>query len=84
MRFDEIHDPIEVIAYFNGKQMHPLRFRWSGRAYRISQVNSAWSAPKGRAREYHFHVSTKESDSFELIYNNDSFEWKIGRMCVDG
>ena len=84
MIFEEIHESIEVIAYFNGNNMRPLRFRWSGRAYRISQINSIWSTMKGNAKEYHFHVSTRESNSFELIYNNDIFEWKIGRVCLDG
>jgi len=83
MRFEEIHESIEVIAYFDGKTMRPLRFRWSGRPYQISKVNSVWNTLKGRAREYHFHVSTRESDSFELIYNTDIFEWKIGRVCLD-
>ena len=79
MAFEEINATIEVIAYFDTVKIRPLRFRWSGRVYRISQINHIWNTMNGRAKEYHFHVSTKESNAFELIFNNESFKWKIGR-----
>ena len=82
MMFEEIHEIIEVIVYFDGEKFRPIRFRWSGRAYQVSQINSTWSMRKGNIREYHFHVSTKESGSFELIYNTDNFVWKIGRVWL--
>lgn len=81
--FEDAHEPIEVITYFDGKKMRPLRFRWRGRAYRVTRVNGVWSDIKGRLKEYHFHVATKESGSFELIYNNIDFSWKVGRVSVD-
>ena len=79
MAFEEINETIEVIAHFDGKRIRPLRFRWAGRVYKITQLISVWDKPKGRAKEYHFRVLTRESNSFELLYDNDSFKWKIGR-----
>ena len=83
MRFENINEPIEVIAFFDGKQLRPLRFRWNNRVYKISKINSSWYANRGLEKEYHFHISTKESDSFELIFNNGSFKWKLGRSLID-
>ena len=83
MMIEDVNEPIEVISYFDGKRMRPLRFRWQGRAYRIERVNGVWDAAKGRSREYHFHVSTRESGSFELIYDNAGFVWRLGRVCLE-
>ena len=83
MTIEEVNEPIEVISYYDGKTMKPIRFRWQGRAYKISRVNGVWDAIRGKAREYHFHVSAQDSGSFELIYNNSGFVWRLGRICLD-
>jgi hypothetical protein len=84
LAFEEMNEKIEVIGYFDSRTMRPLRFRWRGRAYHISQVNGVWSTPLGRDKEYHFHVTTKEAGSFEMIYNNNGFSWRLVRSCLDG
>lgn len=83
MRFEVINEPVEVITYFDGKKMRPMRFRWRGRPYHVVQVNGIWSDLKGQEKQYHFHVSTKESGSFELIYHNGLCTWKLGRVGVE-
>lgn len=83
MTLETINEPVEVITYFDKTQMRPLRFRWRERAYRIVAVNGVWHDQRGRTRIYHFHVATRESGSFELIYNTDDLLWKIGRICLD-
>ncbi|RPH89744.1 MAG: hypothetical protein EHM72_19975 [Calditrichaeota bacterium] len=83
MTFETIDEPIEVITYFDKKQMKPIRFRWRDRAYRVAAINGIWYDIKGRNREYHFHVATRESGSFELIYDSGDFVWKLGRVCLD-
>jgi hypothetical protein len=83
MKFETINEAVEVITYFHNKEMKPIRFRWRDRAYHVLNVNGVWHDVVGRDREYHFHVATKESGTFELIYNTGGFVWKIGRVCVD-
>ena len=83
MVFEDIYEPVEVISYFDNRQMRPLRFRWKGRTYKIAQTNGVWSDVKGRTREYHFHVKTVKSGSFELIFNNTTFAWKLGRAYFE-
>ena len=83
MRIEEIKEPIEVITYFDGNTMKPIRFRWRGTPYIISHINGIWDAPRGANKEYHFHVTAKDSGTFELIYNDSGFIWKVGRICLD-
>lgn len=83
MTIEEVNEPVEVISYYDGQKMRPIRFRWKGRVYKIAHVNGVWDDIKGTSREYHFHVSAHNSGSFELIYNNSGFAWKLGRICLD-
>jgi len=83
MRFETINEAIEVITYFDGGRVRPLRFRWRGRPYRVVQVNGIWSDQKGEERQHHFHVATRESGSFELIYHDARCSWKLGRVTVE-
>lgn len=83
MTFEQINEAIQVITYFDRERMRPLRFRWRDRTYRIKSIHSAWHDVVGRDRVYHFYVATRESGSFELIYNTGGFLWTIGRVCVD-
>ena len=83
MTFETINEIVKVIVYFDEKNIRPLRFRWRDRTYHVRILNSAWHNVVGRDREYHFHVTTRESGSFELIYNTGGQSWLIGRVCVD-
>ena len=83
MTFEIINEVIQVITFFDAERMRPLRFRWRDRTYRVQTVHSAWYDVVGRYREYHFYVATKESGSFELIYDTGGLLWKIGRVCLD-
>ncbi len=78
-----INEPVEVITYFDGSRIKPLRFRWRQRAYRVSAVNGVWEDSHGRRRLYHFYVATRESGSFELIYDAEQMRWRIGRVYLD-
>jgi hypothetical protein len=70
--------------HFDKFGMHPLRVKWHKRSYRVIQVNGTWASNKGRNRMYHFHVSTDNSDSFELIFNTDHMNWQLGRVWIEG
>ena len=80
MNFESINEPIEVITYFHAAGMQPLRFRWRDRVYKIAEVNGVWTDRKGHDRIVHYHVATRESGSFELIYFSNDVQWKVGRV----
>ncbi|MBD3342293.1 MAG: hypothetical protein GF353_24550, partial [Candidatus Lokiarchaeota archaeon] len=54
-----INEPIEVIAHFDDKGIHPLRFKWQERAYIISYV----SHNNTKNNEIFFHTKTKGDDT---------------------
>lgn len=83
MTIEDINEAVQVIALFDTKRVRPLRFFWRDRAYHINFVNAAWDDKEGNDKVVYFSVSTKESSTFELIYNTGGFLWKIGRVVVD-
>ncbi len=83
MHFETVNESVEVISYFDGRKMRPMRFRWRSRPYHITRINAIWSEQQGRDRRYHFHVTTRESGSFELIYQNSGLVWRLGRVGLE-
>lgn len=84
MTYEEIFEPIEVITYFDQGVLKPLRFRWKGTVYKISQIHSHWTIPQPRGREHHFSVSAGSPDSFELVFNTEDLNWQLARVAMEG
>ncbi len=84
MRFEDLNDPIEVIALFRGGKMRPLKFRWKDRVYRVEKVNGGWVSDEGSSRFYHYSVMTDGPDVYEICYNSSRFSWRIERVCMEG
>ena len=83
MTIEDVNEPVQVIAHFDTKKVRPLRFFWRDRTYHVRLVNAAWDAKEGQEQVIYFSVTTKESSTFELIYNTGGFLWTIGRVYVD-
>lgn len=43
-----INEPIEVIVHFSLNSIHPLRFKWQDRAYKITKVHHKWPDNQGQ------------------------------------
>lgn len=84
MAYQEIRDQIEVIVFFERGRLHPLRFRWNGRAYRIRRVNNSWSVQEGTSRRFHFSVTTNSTDCYELVLDVPDFKWELERVYLEG
>jgi hypothetical protein len=84
MRFEDINDPIEMIAVFRAGKMRPLRFRWRDRVYKIVRINGGWISDQGKTRFYHFSVMSESPDVYEISYNPDRFSWSMDRVCLEG
>ena len=84
MTFESINENIEVISYFAVDRMRPLRFRWRERVYHISSVQGVWSNPVGANRYIHYHVTTRQSGTCELVYDLQKMHWILARVCLDG
>ena len=84
MPHEEIFEPIQVISFFQNGQLHPLRFKWKNRVYKIIRVNSSWSSQLGTGKRYHFSVISDTPDCFELIFDSSTFFWELARVYVEG
>jgi len=84
MRFEDIGEPIEVIALFRAGKMTPVKFRWNGRVYRIERVNGGWKSDQGRERISHFSVMSEGPDVYEISCSLENLTWKIDRVCLEG
>ncbi|MBC8204491.1 hypothetical protein ISS30_04185 [bacterium] len=84
MQYEDINDPIEVIALFSAGKLQPIKFRWRGRVYKIQRVNGRWESDEGRIRLHHYSVMADSPDVYEITYNPDRFIWKLDRVCMEG
>ncbi len=84
MSYEDIFEPIEVLAHFRQGCMRPLKFLWNGRAYQIRQVERQWRERMGSAGQWHFSVRTADANWFELIFHSGDFTWQIARVYIEG
>jgi len=84
MPYEEIDNPIEIITFFEHGKLHPLRFKWKGKVYKISRVNSSWIIRQGVERSFHFSVDAGTSDCFEIVFNVSDLNWRLARVYLEG
>ena len=84
MRYEEIGDRLEVIALFRDGRIHPLKFRWRDRVYRVERVNGEWTSDEGQTRFLHYSVMTSGPDVYEIAYNSETHGWRLMRVCLVG
>lgn len=74
----QIHEAVEVIAYFHNLHIEIVRFKWNNNIYNVSNLNSYWKVPSGNDFEYHFTVlCKKQSVLCELSFNLNDFKWQL-------
>lgn len=84
MAYEEIFEPVEVITFFQNGRLHPLRFKWKGKVYKITRVNNVWSIQNGLNRQHHFSVTAGSPECFELIFDTKDFNWQLARVYLEG
>ena len=77
MNYEKLNELIEAIVHFDGKTMHLLRFKWHERAYKVIKRLHKWTDRQGQIKLVHFKVLADNSDLFEIVFNCETFEWKI-------
>lgn len=84
MKFENIHEPIEVITHFKNGKQYPLRFKWSGRVYKVKQWNGYWMSRQGKSTQHFFSIRADNSDRMVLVYDDATLIWQIARVCLEG
>ncbi len=81
--YQDIEEPVDVIAVFEKSKMRPIRFRWKNRVYKISQVTGTWCSEIGRYRYRHFAVMDDASNFFELSFDERDTAWLLTKVMVE-
>lgn len=84
MRIEEIFEAVDVIAWFHGGKLSPLRFRWREKVYKIIRVNGNWDVDEGKVRFHHFAVQCDGPDVYDLAYNSRAHDWKLEKVSLAG
>ncbi len=79
---EEVNEPIEVVAVFQGNKFEPYKFLWNGREIKIKQVNLAYSNWDGRSKIYYFAVSDN-NNYFKLKFDTDKLTWTLLETYVE-
>ena len=84
MRYEQLAEPIEVIAHFAEPGLNPLRFLWRGQAHRVRKVRGRWVTLEGKRQCRHFAVTADGVGQCELTFDLESLGWKIESVAISG
>ncbi len=77
----EISEPIRVLAVFSGGTIRPIRFRWTGRTFRIDAVNGQWVDRQGDSYALHFSVQAG-GDTYFIHFSSTEVQWWLDQVAV--
>ena len=81
--YQDLDDPVEVIAVFSHQQLRPLRFKWKDRVYKITRVTGTWKKLEGEYIVRFFAVLDEETNVFQLMYNERLTDWTLTKVWVE-
>jgi len=79
-----INEPIEVIAHFDDKGMHPLRFKWQDKSYRISYIVDIDDEYKNKSIRFLVRTHDDYETLCQLIFTIADLSWKFGLVQRHG
>ncbi|MCX8110151.1 MAG: hypothetical protein N3D15_02750 [Syntrophorhabdaceae bacterium] len=75
-----VGEHVKVLATFDpGYKIRPVKFRWSGRTIRVTEITYTWRSKEGRKDIYHFAL-TDGSALYELTYDAESLLWRLENL----
>jgi uncharacterized protein DUF6504 len=81
--YQDMDEPIEVVVLFEARKMNPVRFRWNGRVYKISEVTGDWKTDVGAYKVHHYAVVDNSSNFFQLTFDERQTSWIISKIWVE-
>ena len=58
----------------------PLAFHWRGRRMPVAACGRTWVTGCGEAREWHYLVMTAGEETFELVLERYTLQWRVLRQ----
>ncbi|MBD3251116.1 hypothetical protein GF380_01440 [Candidatus Uhrbacteria bacterium] len=80
MMYQQVNEPIEVLAAFRKEATEPMTFKWGNRYYSVNKVNLVHTEHDGREKIYYFSVSNQDT-SYRLSFRTESLRWMLEEMC---
>ena len=81
--YQDIEEPVDVIALFEAGRLQPVKFRWNGRPIKIKQVTGSWKTDVGAHKIRYFAVLDNASNFFQLAYDEKNTAWVLNKIWVE-
>ncbi len=81
---EKVQEPVEVLGKFLEGKIQPLRFRWRGRVFTVSEVTGTWIKRVGEHRVHYFSVGVGGRDSYELSFEARTTRWTLENIYLEG
>lgn len=74
--YSPVHEPIAVLAEFNGSKIKPLSFKWQKHTYNNLRLSLAYKTRQGQDLLTYFCVDDGVN-YFKLVFNSQTLEWHL-------
>ncbi len=74
--YEQINEPIEVVASFKKNEIVPKFFSWRHKVYQVEKVHLVHTSRVGHQILYHFSV-TDNANYFQLVFNPFTLSWLL-------
>lgn len=81
---EKVQEPIEVLSRFVEGKVQPMRFRWRGRVFTVSEITGTWLKRTGDQPSHFFSVGVGTHDHYELCFRPRSCQWTLENIYQDG
>ena len=81
--YQNLEDPVDVIAIFENQSLKPARFRWRGKVHKVTRVTGSWKSREGTFVIRHFSLLDTDANFFELTYNERLSQWTISKIWLE-
>ena len=81
---EKVQEPIEVLTKFCEGQIQPLKFRWRGRVFAVSEVTGTWVKRVGEHQMHFFSVGVGTNDYYEISYAARTSRWNLENIYLEG
>ncbi len=81
---EKVQEAVEVLSKFEEGRIQPMRFRWRGRVFTVSEVTGSWVQRVGDHQEHFFSVGVGTQDYYELRYRPRLSKWTLENIYLEG
>ena len=81
---EKVQEPIEVLSKFMEGKIQPLRFRWRGKVFTVSEITGTWVKRSDNQRVHFFSVGVGTRDHYELCFQPRSCQWTLENIYGEG